>query len=251
MSLRRPWGVLLAALVLGLPAPSVRAQWLVHDPLNWVENFAQVVQQAYEIEQRYEQIVRQYEQLRVELQNIESWGSAGPWGNIIGIEEGIKTTFEELDTLGYTVHDIDETFAKTFPGYASSLDWPKDYQERVTRTLATLRKVASALNRINRNNIPAQLHLVEIQRKSRDAQGALKEAEAQTLLLSHIAEQVGKSLQAQLLDANTNTIAQADRINSEAAAAATRRDWLAARPAEPYPPDTPHGGVPTTWPWGH
>src|SRR5690242_11730635 len=63
--------VLLTLLTAVATPPPAQAQFAVYDALNWIENATQVIQQVYEIYQKYQQLVNDYQRYATMVKNLE------------------------------------------------------------------------------------------------------------------------------------------------------------------------------------
>ncbi len=244
---------LCLALLAGLAAPRpARAQWLVYDAVNWIENATQVIQQAYEIYQRYMQRYNDYQRYATMMQNLERFDELS-FQNLVGLAAAIDDILQYGESLGHTLADIDAQFADTFPGYEPILedDWLRIFEHRNRRTLDTLRYSMDALNRISWNSVPSQHILEGLAVHAAAADGNVEALQAANEFLHHQAGQLAKISQQLSLQTNVQAVYWAYEVDREASDRATTSQWIANGVGEIPPYDSTGGarGVPADWPW--
>lgn len=246
--------VVALALVLTFAVPPKRAeaQFAVYDAINWIENALQVIQQAYEIYQRYAQLVNDYQRYATMIQNLEQFDEL-TFQNLVGLTEAVNDILKYGESLGHTLEDIDAQFAETFPGYESILnhEWLAIFEHRNRRTLDTLRYSMDALHRISWNTIPAQDVLDELRQDAEAADGNVEALSAANEYLHHQSAQIAKISQELSLQTNVQAIYWAYKVDQEAADRATTSEWISngALPVPPYDGYSGVRGVPGGWPW--
>jgi len=245
-------GVLLC-LFSGVVAPRpVKAQWLVYDAVNWVENATQVIQQVYEIYQRYQQLVNDYQRYATMVKNLDRFDEMS-FRNLVGLAAAVNEVIQYGESLGHTLYDIDAQFAETFPGYEPILedDWLEVFEHRNRRTLDTLRYSLDALKQISEDAIPSQDILAGLAADAQGADGNLKALQAANEFLHQQASQLGKISQQLSLQANVQAVYWAYQVDREAADRATASQWIANGVGDVPPYDGSRGarGVPADWPW--
>jgi P-type conjugative transfer protein TrbJ len=255
--MRRVKQTLATALCLtvltSVAAPrKAQAQFAVFDAVNWVENALQVIQQAYEIYQKYMQLYNDYQRYATMVKNLERFDEL-TFQNLVGLAAAVNDIIQYGESLGHTLYDIDAQFAETFPGYEPILedDWLEVFEHRNRRTLDTLRYSLNALNRISWNSIPAQEILEGLAADAAAADGNVEALQAANELLHHQASQLAKISQQISLEANVQAVYWAYQVDREAADRATTSQWIANGVGEvpPYESATAVRGVPSDWPW--
>ena len=239
-------------LTFAVPPKRAEAQFAVYDAINWIENALQVIQQLYEIYQRYEQIYNDYQRYATMVQNLDEFDELS-FQSLLGLTAAINDIIQYGESLGHTLEDIDAQFAETFPGYESILDeeWLEIFQYRNRRTLDTLRYSMDALHRISWNTIPAQDILERIAQDAENADGNVKALSAANEFLHHQSGQLAKISQQLSLQTNVQAIYWAYKVDQEAADRATTSEWITngALPVPPYEGAAGVRGVPEGWPW--
>jgi P-type conjugative transfer protein TrbJ len=124
--MRRLKHIVVACLCLtwstGLVTPRpAKAQWLVYDAVNWIENATQVIQQVYEIYQQYEQLINDYQRYATMVKNLERFDELS-FRSLVGLAVAVNDIIQYGESLGHTLDDIDAQFAETFPGYEPILE---------------------------------------------------------------------------------------------------------------------------------
>lgn len=240
--------IVSAALVLALLAalipPPASATMAVYDYVNWLQALAAWYQ-------RYQQIVHQYDQLVALRKQIESFGDGGYFNTLKGTFADLDALFREEDNFGYLHPGVQEVFDESFPGYEKPVSWPDEVSSRMDRTRETLSLIVSAMNRLTYANTRSQEMTDAIIAQSRVADSPLEELEVISMWNGLAVTEQQRSLQAQLLTANSVTLAAAVQMQREAAGEAARSAWL-AQEAIPVPGhDASEGftGIPDSWPW--
>lgn len=144
--------VAVGAMVLLTPPKAGRAQILVTDLANLVENIVSAVQAALSVAQEIQvvanqvtQIVNEVEQLEATYQMLEDMvtnstpGSTVAWGEVESALRALAQTIEVGDSLSYAASDVARDFEARYPGYRPPEDWPKSYEGWSKSTLDTLR----------------------------------------------------------------------------------------------------------------
>lgn len=242
--------ILIVILLFGGLAPSpAKAQIPVTDVINWVENAWAVIQQAYEIVQRYEVLYRQYLQYQSMLKNLENY-DIDDFADLVGLYYRIDQLLTATNSLGYTAADVVDLMAEFYPGFEPPTDYYRQYADQAKRTLTTMRSIVAVANRISHNNQPSQFQLRDIQDKAQSSDGALEVAKAEISIGSHTAETLGKMLQTQLAVANAIALTTTHAVNAEAQATAAQQTWVgtSAGVSAPATHDT-WSAIPRSWPW--
>ena len=65
------------------------AQFAVYDALNWIENALQVIQQAYEIYQKYMQLYNDYQRYATMVKNLERFDELS-FQNLVGLAAAVN-----------------------------------------------------------------------------------------------------------------------------------------------------------------
>lgn len=245
--------MVLVTLVTAIATPPpAQAQFAVYDAINWIENATQVIQQVYEIYQKYQQLVNDYQRYATMIKNLQRFDSL-TFQNLVGLANAVNEIIQYGEALGHTLYDIDEQFAETFPGYEPILesDWLDIFSHRNRRTLDTLRYTLDALNRIASSTTESQAVLEHIAGDVESADGNLKALQANGELLHHQAGQLAQINQQLSLQTNAQAVFWAYQVDREAADRATASEWLANGVGEVPPYDDSRGAraVPENWPW--
>lgn len=243
--------VLCLVLLVPLASPRpARAQISVQDYINWIENALQVIQQAYEIYQKYQQLANDYKRYETMVKNLEQFDELS-FRNLVGLTVAVNDLIQEGESIGHTLDNVDEVFVDTFPGYQGILgeDWRETYQRRATRALDTMRYAMQALHRVSWSSVPSQDQLNDLAIDVRLADGALEAQQAGNELLHHQSVEIAKLNQQISVQTNVETIYWAYRINKDAEELATSRDWIAngVAPVPEYDGEGGVRGIPANW----
>ncbi|HPK65877.1 MAG TPA: hypothetical protein PKX99_04775 [Thermoanaerobaculia bacterium] len=245
--------VLCLSLGSGLATPRpAKAQWLVYDAVNWIENATQVVQQVYEIYQRYQQLLNDYQRYATMLKNLERFDQLS-FRSLIGLAVAVNDIIQYGKSLGHTLDDIDAQFAETFPGYEPILEegWLGVFEFRNRRALDTLRYSLNALHRISWESVPSQHILERLAADAAAADGNIEALQAANEFLHHQAGELAEISQQLSLQTNVQAVYWAYQLDREASDRATTSQWIANGVGEVPPYDGAGGrrGVPAEWPW--
>jgi P-type conjugative transfer protein TrbJ len=232
----------MALCQVGKPSRA-EAQVLVYDAVNWWENAAQVIQQAYEIYQKAQQLVNDVKRYETMLKNLERFDELS-FQDLVGLVATVDDLLRQGDSLGHTLADIDAQFAATFPGYQPILseEFLSVFQYRNGRTLETMRRALDALQRVSANNLPSHELLAILQTNAEGADGNLEALQAVNEFLHYQAGQLAQISQQLSLQANVEAVYAAYQVDREAADRATSSLWLRNGVA-PVPPYDASGGA--------
>ena len=232
--------------------PRAQGQVLVEDFLNWVENALQVIQQAYEIYQKYMQLYNDYQRYATMVKNLEQFDEL-TFQNLVGLTYAVNDIIQYGESLGHTLYDFDAQFAETFPGYEPILeeDWLATFEYRNRRTLDTMRYSLGALHRIAENSVESQEILERLASDAASADGNLEALQSANELLHHQGSELAKISQQLSVQTNAQAIFWAYQVDREASDRATTSEWIANGVGEIPPYDSAGGsrGVPYDWPW--
>lgn len=245
--------VIAIALFFSLATPPpAKAQILVEDVVNWIENALQVIQQAYEIYQRYEQLVNDYKRYETMVKNLESFDELS-FRSLVGLGYSVNEIIQYGESLGHTLEDLDQRFLEVYPGYYPALggEWVEQYELRSERTRDTLRFALQALHRISWSSIPSQDQLDGLAEHVEQAEGNLEAQQAANELLHHQSVEVAKLNQQVSLQTNVQAVYWAYRLAKDSEELATSMEWIGngVNRVPEYDEEGGLRGVPDAWPY--
>ena len=246
--------VVAFALVLtfAVPPKKAEAQFAVYDAINWIENALQVLQQVYEIYQRYQQLYNDYQRYATMVKNLEQFDEL-TFANLLGLTEAINEILQYGEALGHTLEDIDSQFAETFPGYESILneEWLAIFEYRNRRALDTLHQSMNAIHLVSEEVVGAQDMLSRLAQDAEAADGNIEALTAANEFLHHQSGQLVTISQQLSVLANVQAVYWGYKVDQEAADRATASEWIenGAGEVPPYDGLTGVRGVPDDWPW--
>lgn len=218
-------------LVLLLPAPRSQAQYIVHDPPNFIQQILQYAELVAAYYQRYrgylEQIqqgIRIYEQLRAALKNLEDIENLSS-REIATTLHALQEVISEIDAVVYIREDYSRRFRELY-----ATDPVEDVleadRERIRKTLESLRATLVATHRMAKISVRSQKDLGAAKKQLDDAEGNLQAIQAAGIITSHAAEEVSRSVELQAASNNALAVAFAERLSRELTAAETFHRWL-------------------------
>lgn len=240
--------VLFAVLLLvpgAVDPPDAQATFPVFDASNFTQNVRTAVAQLRALEQRLQMIRNQIDQYRWMLDQIRPLKDP-TLRDLTRLLGDIDRLLRRTRGLLYNHPEADEKFKKTYPAFEASEDLRADEMKRAETTLETLRATLLATRRMGKTFRPSQGTLARMKAQALGAQGHLEAYQAQAVLTSFVAEEVGKLLQQQAVHSNAQTVYAAYRLSTEVAAAETHRKAMLSthRDVGPYEATEPLPVVP-------
>ncbi|MEO8502476.1 MAG: hypothetical protein ABI609_01125 [Acidobacteriota bacterium] len=255
----RKLGQLLAALVVLLAVTSARpaaAQYPVADVgnaplhiLNTAQTYVTMLKEIYAVYQRGLQIYQQYQLILAEYRQLKSWVHDGEWHDMVGMYGGLESLMNQADRLGYQTKDLSILLDETYPGFQlpTTTSWLDDYHRRLRRGQTTTKEMLNVLDHISRMNVRSQIRLDMAQQRVGNSDGVVQAVQANSIIQSLAAEDLGRVVQASLTAANIDGIANAHKLQARMSDAALLEAWLQQTP---LPINTQSfTGVPANWAW--
>lgn len=232
--------VLGATLLPGRPA---RAQALVLDVTNLVQNIVTAVQQTLSVAEEVEiaanqgtQISQQLDQLQHELDMLQNMAintrPAGTvaWGEAASALGALAQAIDLGLSIPYAMTNVAAVFERRFPGYVPPSDWPTSYDRWSTSALDTLRGTLASAGRNVADAPSVQAALDSLRRSNDNAQGRLEAIQIGNQLASLQIAEVAKLRQLTAAQINAqNAYLGAQEAKAAGSAAAFDR-WVGNAP---------------------
>lgn len=247
--------VFAAVFALAIAPRPATAQELVWDVLgfplhvsNTINGYVTMAKEVYGVAQRAEQIYQQYQLIVAEIRQLKNWAHNGEWHDMVGMYGSLEGLMNQLDRLGYQTSGLAGLLDETYPGLQVSPAWLDDYHRRLRRGQTTTKEMLNVLDHISRMNIASQLRLAQAQERVGNSDGVVQAVQANSIIQSLAAEDLGRVVQASLTAANIDGIANAHKLQARMSDQALLESWLALPPLPTT--DTPaYTGVPSGWAW--
>lgn len=222
-------------LLGGLSAPSARAQWIVNDPINLVQNTATALQTL-------EVMRKQIDQLRNEALMLKRL-AAPPWREIRLITDQVDALMREGEALAYSTDGLLGEFGLTFPGFQTYTNWSEEKRAQFRRTLGTYQNVLMSLNRQHRQFEESRATLGEIKSRMRAAEGQTASIQLGNTIGTFTAEELMLIRQILATQANAQAVHDAYEINREAQEMAARQAFYQGMAAQPRASGNTYTGI--------
>jgi P-type conjugative transfer protein TrbJ len=229
---RRALALLALALVALAPRPAARAQSIVLDPTNLVQNIIAAIQNIIEVAQQVQQITNEVTQITNQIQQLQDMANQASqlgsptWGEVQAWIEKLANAAEIGDSLVYSMPDIAGQLHRQFPGYVSPNDWNAQYEQWSTTTLDTLRGTlhSAGLNVSDVDTVDAALGSLRSANDS--ATGRNELMQVANSLASLQVEEMAKVRQLLALEINARNVWAASQTNNDAAGEAALQQFI-------------------------
>jgi P-type conjugative transfer protein TrbJ len=227
-------GIAAASSIAMFPEKSARAQLMVLDPVNLVENIISAIQNISSVAQQVEQlnheatqIYNQVQQLR-DMANQASLRGAPTWGDVQAWIDHLAVAAQIGNSLVYNMPNIADQLQKQFPGYVSPTDWNTQYQQWSTTTLDTLRGTlrSAGMNVGDVHSVEGALQTLRSANDSASGRNELMQV-ANSLASLQVAE-MAKVRQLLALEINAANVWKANSTNASAASEAAFQQFIGA-----------------------
>ena len=216
----RRLGLLAAAgtvpLVLGVKVPA-RAQWIVFDPNNYVQNVLTAARELQQINNQITSLQNEAQMLTNQARNLASL----PFNVVSRLRSNLATTqrlIARAKGMAYDVARMDQDFQRLYPEqYAATVSGDqmyRDTQERWKNTLNGLQTTMQMQAQASQNLSDDEGVLTDLVGKSQSAEGALQAMQAMNQLLALQAKQ---SIQTQRLQITQDRAASLELARQAAA----------------------------------
>lgn len=224
---------LLAGGALTLaPQPPARAQSIVLDPTNLVQNIIAAVQNITEVAQQVQQLTNEATQIANQIQQLQDMANQASqlgsptWGQVQAWINNLATAAQIGNSLVYNMPNIAGQLQTQFPGYVSPTNWNTQYQQWSTTTLDTLRGTlqSAGLNISDVNTVDAALQTLRSANDS--ATGRNELMQVANSLASLQVEEMAKVRQLLALEINARNVWATSQTNSDAAGEAALEQFI-------------------------
>lgn len=191
---------LAVAALIGV-MPAARAQWVVVDPTNLVQNTLTAVRTLEQINNQIQQLQNQAQSLINQGRNLASL----PFNVVNRLRSTLASTQQlitQAQGLAFQVQSMDQQFAQLYPQqYAATVSGNQMYQDAHQRWQNTLTGLQTAMQmqaQVSQNVTDDQSVLTDLVGQSQSATGALQAMQATNQLLALQAKQSIQGQQLQL-----------------------------------------------------
>lgn len=228
-------GALATAVALSLvvlPAPHTRAQTVVLDPVNLIENVISAVQNISSVAQQVEQlsneatqISNQVEQLRDMADQASRIGSPR-WGQVQSAIAALTNAVHIGESIAYDLPNLQAQFQTQFPGYVAPTDWNQQSKGWSRATLDTLNGTlrSAGLNIGDFKDVDSALGALRSANDSATGRNELMQV-ANSLASLQVAEMT-KMRQLLALEINAQNVWKASATSSTAASEAALERFI-------------------------
>lgn len=221
------------ALMLA-PQPPARAQSIVLDPTNLVQNIIAAVQNITEVAQQVQQLTNEATQIANQIQQLQDMANQASqlgspsWGQVQAWINNLATAAQIGNSLVYNMPNIAGQLQTQFPGYVSPTNWNTQYQQWSTTTLDTLRGTlqSAGLNISDVNTVDAALQTLRSANDS--ATGRNELMQVANSLASLQVEEMAKVRQLLALEINAANVWKTNSTNASAASEAALQEFIGA-----------------------
>ncbi len=224
---------LLAGGALTLvPQPAARAQVVVLDPTNLVQNIIAAIQNITEVAQQVQQLTNEATQIANQIQQLQDMANQASqlgsptWGQVQGWINNLSAAAQIGNSLVYNMPNIAGQLQTQFPGYVSPTNWNTQYQQWSATTLDTLRGTlrSAGLNVSDVNTVEAALQT--LRSANNGATGRNELMQVANSLASLQVEEMAKLRQLLALEINAWNVWAASQSNSDAAGEAALQQFI-------------------------
>lgn len=228
--------LLAAALIAG--APTARAQWVVVDPTNLVQNVLTAARALEQIDNQVRQLRNEAQMLSNQARHLASLDFSA----LARLQASLAATrelIEQAQGLAFTVSKLEDEFARLYPqAYTSAHSGRQmagDAQVRGLQALDALRTATRVQAQSMQNLVSDEQALTDLLRRSQSAEGALQAAQATNELLALQARQTIQGHQLRITQDRAVALLEARHLAAEQRAREVRRRFHGR--GTPY---TPH-----------
>ncbi len=224
--------LLAGAALTFAPPPPARAQSIVLDPTNLVQNIIAAIQNITEVAQQVQQLTNEATQITNQIQQLQDMVNQAAqigsptWGQVQSTIAALANAVNIGQSLAYSLPNIQAQFQAQFPGYVAPTDWNTQYQQWSQTTLDTLNGTlrSAGMNAGDFNNVQAALD--SLQSANDSATGRNELMQVANSLASLQVEEMAKFRQLLALDINAQNVWKAHATNSDAASEAALQQFI-------------------------
>jgi P-type conjugative transfer protein TrbJ len=230
-----PTVALLAAIAVALaPEKPARAQLVVMDPVNLVQNIVSAIQSITEVAQQVQQLTNEATQITNQIQQLQDMANQAAqigspsWGQVQSTIAALANAVNIGQSLAYSLPNIQAQFQGQFPGYVAPTDWNTQYQAWSQTTLDTLNGTLRSAGMNAGDFGSVQSALDSLQSANDSATGRNELMQVANSLASLQVEEMAKFRQLLALEINAQNVWKAHGTNSDAASEAALQQFIGA-----------------------
>jgi P-type conjugative transfer protein TrbJ len=233
----------LAFFLIAL-APAARAQWVVIDPTNLVQNLMTAANTLEQINNQVKQLQNEAKSLSNQSQSLSNQARnlTGLDFNALGQLKATLSATNQLiqqgQGLAFNVSQMESEFQRLYPGsFSASLSGSQmatDAQTRWANSLAALHTATQVQSQAMQNFTSDEQTLTDLVTRSQSATGALQATQATNQLLALQARQSMQAQQLQITQDRATALAQAREVAVQERAQEVRRRFQGT--GTPYTP---------------
>jgi P-type conjugative transfer protein TrbJ len=194
--------------------------YIVHDPLNWIQNSMTAANTA-------KQLVNEAKQIQIALQDIKNYeGNVGQWANIQNLLQRLGAETQKGQALAYSMSDLDNQFKQTYPGYVSSQNYQQDYSKWSQTSMDTMRATLDSAGLQAEQFKSEQSSMNQIAQLSRTAQGRMQALQVGNMLSMQEVAQIQKLRQLVIAQTNAQNTYASYQIQKDQSVEASSSAWL-------------------------
>ena len=228
-------GALATAVALSLvvlPAPHTRAQMVVLDPVNLIENIISAIQNIYAVAQQVEQLSNEATQISNQVQQLRDMANQAStigspeWGQVQSAIAALTNAVHIGESLAYDLPNLQAQFQTQFPGYVAPTDWNQQSKQWSRSTLDTLNGTlrSAGLNIGDFKDVDSALGALRSANDSATGRNELMQV-ANSLASLQVAEMT-KMRQLLALEINAQNVWKANATSSTAASEAALQRFI-------------------------
>ncbi len=225
--------VVATAVALASQKPA-RAQAIVLDPVNLVQNIVSAIQSITEVAQQVNQLTNEATQIANQISMLQDMANQGSqlgspsWGQVQAMITNLGAAAQIGQSLVYNMPGVANQLQTQYPGYVSPTNWNTQYQQWSTTALDTMRGTlqSAGLNIGDVNSVEAALST--LQSANNNATGRNELMQVANSLASLQVEEFTKLRQLMALEINARTVHATSDTNNKAASEAALQQFLGA-----------------------
>lgn len=230
---------ILCVVAVGLivSMPTARAQWVVLDPTNLVQNMLTAARSLEQINNQIQQLQNEAQMLNNQARHLARLDFSA----LAQLKTSLAATQRLIDQaqgLAFTVTKLDGEFAQSYPQAYTSANSGRqmsdDSRTRWLRALEALRTSTRVQAQSMENLAADERTLTELLTRSQAAAGALQATQATNELLALQAKQALQAQQMQITQDRATALVQARHLAAEERAREVRRRFHGS--GTPYTP---------------
>jgi type IV secretion system protein TrbJ len=226
------FAAIAAAAIALAPERPARAQMVVLDPVNLVQNIIAAVQSITEVAQQVQQLANEATQIANQISMLQDMANQASqlgspsWAQVQSLIQSLAAAAQIGDALVYHMPNVAGQLQTQFPGYVSPTDWNAQYQQWSTTTLDTLRGTlrSAGLNVGDVSSVESALRALRSANDGATGRNQLMQV-ANSLASLQVAEMT-KLRQLLALEINAANVWKAHATNASAASEAALQQFI-------------------------